>query len=32
MQMEIKLRLRSADGAEIITMIGNTIHKIPGAP
>jgi len=29
MQMEIKLRLRAADGAEIRTMIGNTINKLP---
>ena len=28
MQMEIKLRLRAADGAEIRTMIGNTINKL----
>ena len=29
MQMEIKLRLRAADGAEIQTTIGNTINKVP---
>ena len=29
MQMEIKLRLRAADGAEIQTTIGNTINKMP---
>ncbi len=32
MQMEIKLRLRTASGAEIDTTIGNTIHKIPAPP
>ena len=29
MQMEIKLQLRAADGAEIRTMIGSTINKVP---
>ena len=29
MQMEIKLRLRAADGAEIRTTIGSTINKVP---
>ena len=29
MQMEIKLRLRAADGAEIQTTIGSTINKVP---
>ena len=29
MQMEIRLRLRAADGAEIQTVIGNTINKVP---
>ncbi len=29
MQMEIKLQLRAADGAEIRTVIGSTINKLP---
>ncbi len=29
MQMEIKMRLRAADGAEIETMIGSTINRVP---
>ncbi len=29
MQMEIKLHLRAADGAEIRTTIGNTINRVP---
>ncbi len=29
MQMEIKMRLRAADGREIQTMIGSTINRVP---
>ncbi len=31
MQMEIKYRIKAADGAELSDTIHNTIHKVPGA-